>query len=103
VEVIETMLGKGFDIRIYDQHVSLARLMGANKEYIQKEIPHISKLMCGDLREVVEQSKVIVISHRDEAFKQALDHLQSGQVIIDLVRIADANHVNGPEYFGICW
>ena len=103
VEVIETMLGKGFSIKICDRHVSLARLMGANKEYIEKEIPHLSKLMCGSARELVEQSDVIVISHKDETFAPALDFLKSGQVVLDLVRIADRNRWNGCEYYGICW
>lgn len=103
VEVIETMLGKGFSIKIYDQHVSLARLMGANKEYIEKEIPHISKLMCGSAKELVEQSDVVVVSHRDETFKQALGLLKSGQVLIDLVRIVDGKQLNGCEYYGLCW
>jgi len=103
VEVIETMLGKGFNIKIYDRHVSLAQLMGANKEYIEKEIPHISRVMCDDARDLVESSDVIVVSHRDASFKQALSHVKTGQVIIDLVRIADRNVWNGCEYYGICW
>jgi GDP-mannose 6-dehydrogenase len=103
VEVIESMLGKGFSIKIYDQHVSLARLMGANKEYIEKEIPHISKLMCDSARELVEQSDVVVVSHQDEAFLRAFEFLKSGQVLLDLVRISDRKHWNGCEYYGICW
>lgn len=103
VEVIESMLGKGFNIKIHDQHVSLAKLMGANKEYIEKEIPHLSRLMCATGRELVEESDVIVVNHRDEAFKQALDHAKPGQVIIDLVRIADESKWDGCEYYGMCW
>jgi GDP-mannose 6-dehydrogenase len=103
VEVVETMLGKGFSIKICDRHVSLARLMGANKEYIEKEIPHLSKLMCDSAKELVEQSDIIVVSHQDETFAQALDFLKSGQVILDLVRISDRKHWNGCEYYGICW
>lgn len=103
VEVIETMLGKGFTIKIYDQHVSLARLIGANKEYIEKEIPHISNLMCSSARDLVEQSDVIVISHKEESFRQALEFLTPGKLVIDLVRIVDSNQWNGCEYYGICW
>lgn len=103
VEVIESMLGKGFSITIHDQHVSLARLMGANKEYIEKEIPHLSRLMCATARELVEKSDIIVVNHRDELFKLALEHVKPGQVIIDLVRIADHNRWDGCEYYGICW
>lgn len=103
VEVIEAMLGKGFSIKIHDQHVSLARLMGANKEYIEKEIPHLSRLMCATAKELVEQCDVVVVNHRDESFKEALQYVKPGQVVIDLVRIADRNRWEGAEYYGICW
>jgi GDP-mannose 6-dehydrogenase len=103
VEVVEAMLGKGFSIAIHDQHVSLAKLMGANKEYIEKEIPHLSRLMCATARELVEKCDVIVVNHRDALFKQALQRVKPCQVIIDLVRIADANQWEGCEYYGICW
>lgn len=103
VDVVEAMLGKGFEIRIYDEHVSIARLIGANKEYIEKEIPHISKLMCASAAEVVEKSGVVVVAHRDEKLRRALDGSRAGQVIVDVARIADRNHWNGSEYYGICW
>jgi GDP-mannose 6-dehydrogenase len=103
VEVIESMLGKGYGITIHDRHVSLAKLMGANKEYIEKEIPHLSRLMCATAQELVEKCDVLVVNHRDETFKQALQHAKPGQVIIDLVRIADSNQWDGCEYYGICW
>lgn len=103
VEVVESMLGKGYRIKIYDQHVSLARLVGANKDYIENEIPHLSRLMCSSARELVEQSDVIVISHRDDGFKPALNFLRHDQVIMDLVRITDRGCLNGCEYHGICW
>ena len=103
VDVVEAMLGKGFDIRIYDEHVSIARLMGANKEYIEKEIPHISKHMCGSAAEVVEKSDVVVVAHRDEKFLQALDKVQDGRVIVDVARVSDRQQWDGSEYYGICW
>ncbi len=103
VEVIETVLGKGFNVKIYDPHVSLARLMGANKDYIEREIPHLSRLMCSTAAELVESSEVVVVSHRDEGFRQSLQNLKTGQVLMDLVRIVDRNMWNGCEYYGICW
>ncbi len=103
VEVVETMLGKGFAVRIYDGHVSLARLTGANKEYIEKEIPHLSSLMCESAEELAAQSGVVIVSHRDEDFRQALEHLHAGQTLIDLVGIGDRRRWNGCEYYGICW
>lgn len=103
VDVIEALLGKGFEIKIYDQHVSLAKLMGANKEYIEREIPHISKLMCGSARELVEHSDVVVLCHHDETFRQSLQFLTSGQSLYDLVRIAARPELNGCDYHGLSW
>ena len=103
VEVIEAMLGKGFDIKIYDRHVSIAKLMGANKEYIQREIPHISRLMCTDWAELMATCDVVVVANRDEDFKKALALARPEQVIIDLVRIVDSKPANAGSYYGICW
>ena len=97
------MLGKGFHIRIFDRHVSLARLMGANKEYIEKEIPHISSLMCASASEVVKQSDVIVVSQRDDAFVESLQSVNGNQMVVDLVRIADLGEKLNGRYYGICW
>jgi GDP-mannose 6-dehydrogenase len=103
VDVVESMIGKGFEIRIYDEHVSLARLMGANKEYIEKEIPHISKLMCASAEEIVDKSDVIVIAHKDEKLRQALDGIKAGRVVVDVARIGNRSQLNGSEYYGISW
>jgi len=103
VEVIETMLGKGFDIKIYDRYVSLARLIGANKEYIEKEIPHISSLMMSSLNDLIHESDVIIIGNYADEFKEALIKVKDGQVIIDLVRIANNGDTIKGKYYGICW
>src|SRR5215831_7684976 len=63
VSLIETLIGKGYQLSIYDRDVSLARLFGANKEYIEREIPHISQLMCSTIDEVLESSEVIIIGN----------------------------------------
>jgi len=104
VELIETMLGKGFDVKIYDENVSLAGLVGANKEYITKEIPHISSLMCPTPEMLIESSDIIVIGNYTDKFKTAvLSHVRENQIVVDLVRIVkDGARVPG-EYYGICW
>lgn len=103
VEVIETMIGKGFALKIYDKHVSMARLMGANKEYIEKEIPHISNLMSSSIDELLAASDVIVISNRSPEFAEVLGKLRPGQIVIDLVRITKEATSNGTSYIGLCW
>jgi GDP-mannose 6-dehydrogenase len=103
VELIEMLIGKGFKIRIYDRHVSLARLMGANKEYIEREIPHISRLMCASAEELISGSDVIVVGNHDEEFRRLLTPLPAQKIIIDLVRISGPLPQNDGQYYGICW
>jgi GDP-mannose 6-dehydrogenase len=103
VILAETLLGKGCSLRIYDKNVSLARLVGANKEYIEKQIPHLSSLLCTTVHEVVDQSEVIVVGNNAPEFSDALLRTRDDQIVIDLVRLP----VCGPElhadYRGICW
>jgi GDP-mannose 6-dehydrogenase len=101
VSLIETLIGKGFQLAIYDRHVSLARLFGANKEYIEREIPHISQLMRGSIDEVLESSDVIIIGNKAEEFREIESRLRAGQQVIDLVRLFDKT--SDGSYQGICW
>jgi GDP-mannose 6-dehydrogenase len=102
VTLIETLIGKGLKLTIYDRDVELARLFGANKQYIEREIPHISSLMNSDLNTVIEGSEVVIIGKKEDEFRVLADKLNNGRVIVDLVRlfeVADARK----QYKGICW
>jgi GDP-mannose 6-dehydrogenase len=103
VRLIETLIGKGYSVRLYDRNVSMAKLHGANKEYIEKEIPHISTLMCPSLSQVIEEAEVIIIGNKDPEFVQALEIARPDQIIIDLVRITDDFGQINSQYQGICW
>jgi GDP-mannose 6-dehydrogenase len=102
VTLIETLIGKGYQLSIYDRDVSVARLFGANKEYIEREIPHISQLMRESISQVVEGADVIVIGNKSEEFRQIESQVREGQVIIDLVRLFDRPST-ADSYEGICW
>ena len=102
VTLIETLIGKGLQLVIYDKDVLLARLFGANKEYIEREIPHISQLMRGTAQEVLADSEVIIIGNKAEEFRPLVSELSDGQMVIDLVRLFDGR-VSDKEYSGICW
>jgi GDP-mannose 6-dehydrogenase len=103
VELIERLLGKGYEVRIYDKNVSLARLHGANRAYIEKEIPHLAQLMRGSLAEVIGESEVILIGNGASEFKEALHTTRSEQTIIDLVRLVNGSGQPAAQYEGICW
>lgn len=102
VRLIEICLGKGYEIRIYDESVSLARLVGANKAYIEKEIPHISRLLTNDLAEVVSFAEIIVVGHRAPGFAEAARGAAGKKAIIDLARVFDAPP-DGAGYVGFNW
>ena len=101
VELIERLIGKGYDLRLYDRNVRLAGLIGANKDYILNRIPHISKLMVDRADDVVEHAQVLVIGTADEEFEAVLKNARADQHVIDLVRMQSGSALKG--YEGICW
>jgi GDP-mannose 6-dehydrogenase len=100
VELVERLLGKGFDVRIYDGRVSLARLVGANREFILRQVPHVADLLMPSLDEVLDHSEVVVIGNGDDEFKGITDRLAAGQRVVDLVGLADAED---ERVDGIAW
>src|SRR5437867_411740 len=103
VILAEALLGKGCSLRIYDQNVSLARLVGGNKEYIENQIPHLSSLLCGTVDEVIRDSEVIVIGNQSPEFADAITACRPDQIVIDLVRLPVSGSLLQAEYRGICW
>ncbi|HKE55919.1 MAG TPA: UDP-glucose/GDP-mannose dehydrogenase family protein [Pyrinomonadaceae bacterium] len=102
VTLIETLIGKGLQIAIYDRDVSMARLFGANKEYIEREIPHISQLLRPSIDEVVSSSEIIIIGNGSKEFRQIEGKITGDHQVIDLVRLFDKNS-SVESYSGICW
>ena len=102
VSLIETLIGKGYQLSIYDRDVSVARLFGANKEYIEREIPHISQLMCESIDEIINSAEVIVVGNKAEEFRKIESQLRGDQVVVDLVRLFDRTSRDN-SYQGICW
>lgn len=102
VEVIERLIGKGYDLKLYDRNVSLARLTGANRDYILTAIPHIERLMVDSIDEIVDHCEVIAIGHRAPEFAQLAARLRPRQLVIDFVRIREIEQRH-ENYSGICW
>jgi GDP-mannose 6-dehydrogenase len=103
VILAEALLGKGYQLCIYDRNVSLARLVGANKQYINEQIPHLSQHLCESIDEVIEKSEVIVIGNGAPEFSEAVTRCRPDQVVIDLVRIPLDFGAVTAQYHGICW
>jgi len=102
VELIETLLGKGYDLKIYDKNVNIARLIGANREQILNRIPHLAAIMTESIDNIVEHAEVVVIGNSDPDFRNVPELLSDQQQIVDLVRIRDEASQGG-SYDGICW
>ena len=101
VDVIEYLLGKGYELKLYDKNVNLAALTGANQDYILNHIPHISKLMVTNMQDVLDFADTIVIGNGAAEFKTVPASLKPHQHIVDLVRISKEQ--SGEQYDGICW
>jgi len=103
VELIEQLIGKGYQVKVYDRNVTLASLQGANKQYIETEIPHIASLMASSVDEVLDTSEVVVVGNRSASFKDVYPRLREDQIMIDLVRIVDGQVPSNGHYQGIGW
>jgi len=104
VILAEALHGKGCQLCIYDRNVSVARLVGANKDYINKQIPHLSSLLTESLDELIEKSDVLVVGNGSPEFADALRRTRADQVVIDLCRVKGIDPGEIPaKYTGICW
>lgn len=101
VELAELLIGKGYDLRIFDRNVDYARTHGANRDYINKKIPHLSSLMDSDLRGVVQHGDVLVVGNNDELFETIITEVPEGKRVVDLVGFMKTS-TNG-VLEGICW
>ncbi len=101
VELVEMLLGKGYSVVVYDRNVSLSALVGSNRAYIERELPHLAALMRPTLDDVLAHAEVLVITNRDPEFTPVIDRLRPDQRVIDFVRISAQR--SGRQYEGICW
>ena len=102
VEVAERLIGKGYDLRLYDKNVSLAKLVGANREYILNHIPHIAGLMVDSAQELMEHAEILIIGNGAPEFADIVARRRPGQHVIDLVRINNEAD-DKTDYEGIAW
>jgi GDP-mannose 6-dehydrogenase len=103
VELIEHLVGKGYQVKVYDKNVSLSKLHGANRAYIEHEIPHISQLMTESIEDVIEHSDVVVVGNKTEGYSEIAEKLREDHKVIDLVRVKNGPYTSNGHYQGIGW
>jgi GDP-mannose 6-dehydrogenase len=101
VELAEMLIGKGYELRIFDSNVEYARVFGANKEYIESKIPHVSSLLCKELDEVVAASDVVIIGNAEPRFAEVVKNIGKDKQIVDLIGFME--HATQANQEGICW
>ena len=101
VNVVEYLLGKGYELKLYDRNVNLAALTGANQDYILNHIPHIARLMVPSMSELLAFADTIVIGNASDEFREVPAALKPEQSVVDLVRIVP--HASHGAYDGIGW
>ena len=102
VTVVETLLGKGYEVQIYDKNVHLSKLTGTNKDYIDLHIPHLSKLMVNDIIDLVDNADVIVVNNLETEYIDILLETESSTAIVDMARLPQPIRER-KNYYGINW
>jgi GDP-mannose 6-dehydrogenase len=103
VRLAETLFGKGYEIAIFDENVDISRLVGANRTFIDRELPHIASLMCASIEETVRRSEVVVVTNWSKAFRRAVSLMNADQVLIDLVGVVKRETDVCVPYEGSGW
>lgn len=104
VEFAERLIGKGYDVRIYDANVALSRLMGANRAFIEERLPHIGELLTDDIATVVDHGEIYIAGTAEPEVVAAIDGIGTDRTVIDVVRLPGAAQRRlRPGYIGIGW
>ncbi|HEY2051047.1 MAG TPA: nucleotide sugar dehydrogenase [Caulobacteraceae bacterium] len=103
VALAEKLIGKGFDLRIFDRHVDVARLTGANRAYIDREIPHLERVLVPTPAAALSGAKVAVIGHVAPEDRPALLQALDSHTVIDLLGLEELSRLPGVTYEGLCW
>lgn len=103
VDLVEKLIGKGYQVHIYDHEVSLAKLFGSNKRYIDTMIPHISTLLKPSIAEVVSGAELVLVGKSNPEIQKAVAKTNGSKAVLDLVRLFSTRPEKAVNYEGICW
>ena len=104
VQLIKRLMGEGLEVRVWDEDVSLGRLAGANRQYIEEVIPHIGSVLSADLEDVLRSAEVVILGNKSASKERLAQYLRPEQIVIDLIHLDRAKRPEGAKtYEGICW
>ena len=104
VQLIKRLMGEGLEVRVWDEDVSLGRLAGANRQYIEEVIPHIGSVLSADLEIVMCSAEVVILGNKSASKERLAQYLRPEQIVIDLIHLDRTKRPEGAKtYEGICW
>jgi GDP-mannose 6-dehydrogenase len=103
LRVIGTLVGKGYDVRLHDPSLDMDRVLGANRRFVEDEVPYLAERLRPSLEEVLTHAEVVVIGNRSAEYRTLGPRIRSGQVVVDLVAALDRASVTAGEYHGLAW
>jgi GDP-mannose 6-dehydrogenase len=104
VQLIKRLMGEGLEVQVWDEDVSLGRLAGANREYIEQVIPHIGSVLAADLESVLSTAEVVILGNKSASKDRLAKYLRPEQIVIDLIHLDKTRRPEGARtYDGICW
>ena len=103
VRVVGALVGKGYEVLLHDNHINVARLVGANRAFLEREIPYLERQFRSDAREVVRNSEVVVIANGHPSYRALPDWIEDHQVVVDFVRLLEPGQFKKGRYVGLAW
>jgi GDP-mannose 6-dehydrogenase len=103
LRVVGTLVGKGYSVLLHDPNVDMERVLGANRRFVEDEVPYLPERLRATMREVIEGSEVIVIANPGAGFERVGGMLTAGQTLVDLAHAVDPSTVTRGEYHGLAW
>jgi GDP-mannose 6-dehydrogenase len=103
LRVVASLVGKGYSLLLHDPNVDLDRLLGANRRFVESEVSYLPERLRRDMKEVVEQSDIIVVANGTAMYRDVGALMKPGQVLVDLVHSVDPQSISPCEYHGLAW
>jgi GDP-mannose 6-dehydrogenase len=103
VTLAERLIGRGYDLRIFDERVDMARLIGQNRRYIEREIPHLGRLLVSSPKLALDHAQIVVIGHITRSYLPSILNSLNGQTVIDLFGLPELETHPAIRYYGLCW
>jgi GDP-mannose 6-dehydrogenase len=103
IRVLESLVGKGYNLKVHDENVEISRVIGANRQFLEAEVPYLEAILKPTVEEVLEHAEVVVVANLAPAYRSVLDRLRPDQLLIDLVRILPRGAARPKGYIGLSW